>query len=328
MEYRRLGNSGLAVSVVGLGTNNFGSRCDAEQSAAVVYKALDLGINFFDTADIYGGVGFAPTERAGRGLAEEYLGKALKGVRRNVIIATKFARPMGEGPLWRGTSRRYIYYALYDSLRRLNTDYIDVYYVHLPDPQTPIEETLRALDDLVRQGLIRYTGCSSFTAAQIVEAQQVAAAHFVPFITAQNRYNLLDRRIEQELIPVCAQYGLGVVPFFPLASGFLTGKYRPGQPPPEDSRLAAAGPMAARVRDWLSDRNFAILHRLEAFAQSRGHSVLDLAIGWLASQSVISSVIAGATKPEQVEANVRAAAWRLTPEEMTEVDALTREAAD
>lgn len=312
MEYRALGRSGLQVSVVGLGTNNFGGRCDAEQSIAVVHKALDLGINFFDTSDVYGG----------RGRSEEYLGRALKGVRRNAIIATKFSAPMGEGPLWAGASRRYIYYAVHDSLRRLGTDYIDLYQVHHPDPQTPLEETLRALDDLVRQGLVRYIGCSNFTAAQVVEAQWIAKTeHFTPFISAQNRYNLLDRAIEEELVPVCARYGLSVLPWFPLASGFLTGKYQPDQPRPEGARLSS-GPFADRI---LTEGNFAILRRLQAFAADRGRSMLELAMGWLASQPIIGSIIAGATSPEQVEANVRAAEWRLTPEEMREVDALTRE---
>lgn len=312
MEYRRLGNSGLEVSVVGLGTNNFGRRLDEEQSAAVIHKALDLGITFIDTADAYG-----------QGRSEEYIGKAIKGVRRNVILATKFSSAMGEGPLWYGTSRRYIYHAIYDSLRRLDTDYIDLYQVHFPDPKTPIEETLRALDDLVRQGLVRYIGCSNFTAWMIVEGQWVArTGHLTPFISAQNEYSLLNRRIEPELPEVCRRYGLSILPYYPLAGGFLTGKYRPNQPPPAGSRLTS-GPLAERM---LTERNFAILKRLETFAESRGHSLLELAIGWLASQPVIGSVIAGAMTPEQVEANVKAAAWRLTPEEMAEVDMLTREA--
>ncbi len=312
MEQRNLGRSGLQVSIVGLGCNNFGRRCDKEQTAAVVQKALELGITFFDTADVYGP----------GGLSEEYLGVALQGKRREVIIATKFVGPMGEGPLWGGASRRYIADAVEASLRRLGTDYIDLYQIHFPDTNTPIEETLRALDDLVRQGKVRYIGCSNFTGWQVVEAQWITRTqHLLPIVSAQNQYNLLDRRIERELVPASKAYGLGILPYFPLASGFLTGKYRPGQPPPEGTRLAGAGPMADRV---LTEQNFETLTKLEAFVESRGRSVLDLAIGWLASQPHVASVIAGATKPEQLEQNVSAAEWRLTAEELAEVDTITR----
>ena len=312
MEQRNLGRSGLQVPIVGLGCNNFGRRCDKEQTAVVVQKALDLGITLFDTADIYGP----------GGLSEEYLGAALQGKRRDVIIATKFVGPMGEGPLWGGASRRYIADAVEASLRRLGTDYIDLYQIHFPDTKTPIEETLRALDDLVRQGKVRYIGCSNFTGWQVVEAQWITRTqHLSPIVSAQNQYNLLDRRIERELVPASNAYGLGILPYFPLASGFLTGKYRPGQPPPEGTRLAGAGPMADRV---LTERNFETLTKLEAFVESRGRSMLDLAIGWLASQPHVASVIAGATKPEQLEQNVSAAEWRLTAEELAEVDTITR----
>jgi aryl-alcohol dehydrogenase-like predicted oxidoreductase len=312
VEYRNLGKSGLQVSVVGLGTNNFGMRIDEAQTKAVVDKALELGINFFDTADVYGG----------RGKSEEFLGRALQGRRREAIIATKFRSPMGEGPLWSGTSRRYIFEAVDDSLRRLGTDYIDLYQVHSPDPATPIEETMRALDDVVRSGKVRYAGCSNFSGWQVVEAQWIARSeHGTPFISAQNQYNLLERRPERDLLPVCERYGLGVLPYFPLASGFLTGKYRPGEPPPEGTRLAAWG---ERGKQALSDQNFDVLAKLEAFIAPRGHSMVDLAVGWLASHPVVSSVIAGATRPEQLEQNARAAGWRLTPEEMAEVDAITR----
>ncbi len=312
MEYKNLGRSGLQVSVVGLGCNNFGRRCDEKQTASVVHKALELGITFFDTADIYGP----------RGLSEEYLGKALHDHRREAIIATKFVGPMGEGSLWGGASRRYIFEAVEASLRRLDTDHIDLYQIHFPDGRTPIEETLRALDDLVRQGTVRYVGCSNFAGWQVAEAQWTArTGHLAPFVSAQNQYSLLDRRIERELVPACNAYGLGILPYFPLASGFLTGKYRSGQPPPEGSRLAGAMPGAERI---LTERNFETLARLEPFAESRGHSMVELAIGWLASQPHVASVIAGATKPEQVEQNVRAAEWRLTAEELTEVDAITR----
>ena len=312
MEYRNLGRSGLQVSAVGLGCNNFGMRIDAAQSAEVVHKALDLGINFFDTADIYGG----------RGKSEEMLGAALKGRRRNAVIATKFAGPMGDGPLWSGASRRYIFDAVDDSLRRLGTDYVDLYQVHFPDAKTPIEETMRALDDVVRAGKVRYIGCSNFTGWQVADAHWIArTGHLSQFVSAQNQYNLLDRRIERELAPACEKYGLGILPYFPLASGFLTGKYRPGEKPAEGTRLAAWG---ARGESVLSEPNFALLTKLEDFAQARGHTMIDLAIGWLASHAFVPSVIAGATKPEQVEQNVAAGAWRLTPEEMVEVDKITK----
>jgi aryl-alcohol dehydrogenase-like predicted oxidoreductase len=297
--------------VVGLGTNNFGRRLDYDGAETVVNKCLDMGVNLIDTADVYG-----------NGISEEFLGKILKPVRRNVIIATKFASPMGEGPLWHGTGRRYVYDAVYASLKRLQTDYIDLFQIHFPDTRTPIDETLRALDDLVRKGLICYIGCSNFSAWMVVEGQLTARMnHYSPFISAQNEYNLLNRSIESELLPMCRKYGLGQLPYYPLASGFLSGKYRPGGST-DVGRLGAGGGVADRT---LTDRNFGILQKLESFAQARGHSVLDLAWGWLISQPVISSVIAGAMTPDQVESNVKAAEWRLTPEEMAEVDEITRQ---
>jgi aryl-alcohol dehydrogenase-like predicted oxidoreductase len=314
MEYKNLGRSGLQVSAVGLGCNNFGMRIDAEQTKAVVAKALEVGINLFDTADIYGG----------RGKSEEFLGAALRGQRRNAIIATKFTGPMGEGPLWSGASRRYVFEAVDDSLRRLGTDYIDLYQVHFPDAKTPIEETMRALDDVVRAGKVRYIGCSNFSGWQVVEAQWIAReGHLSPFISAQNQYNLLDRRVERELMPACLKYGLGILPYFPLASGFLSGKYKHGEAPPEGTRLALWGP---RGQAMLSEQNFEVLGRLEAFASARGRSMLELAIGWLASHEAVPSVIAGATTPSQVEQNAKAAEWKLTAEEMAEVDGISRRA--
>ena len=310
MEYRNVGRSGLPVSVAGLGCNNFGMRIDKEQTAAVVHRALELGVTLFDTADIYGGT-----------RSEEFLGAALGDRRKNVVVATKFVGPVGEGPLNRGASRRHVFDAVENSLRRLGTDWIDLYQIHFPDVTTPIEETLRALDDLVKQGKVRYIGCSNFAAWQVVEAQWTARTeHFVPLISAQSEYNLLNRRIERELVPACQEYGLGILPYFPLASGFLSGKYRPGEKPPEGTRLAAWGPRGEEV---LSERNFAILGALEQFAEARGKSVLDVAIGWLASHPYVPSAIAGATKPEQVEENVKAAEWRLTPEEVSEIDGIT-----
>ena len=310
MEYKNLGRSGLQVSAVGLGCNNFGRRCDPQQAAAVVAKALEVGVTLFVTADIYGP----------RGLSEEYLGKALQGHRREAVIATKFVGPMGEGPLWGGASRRYIFEAADASLRRLGTDYIDLYQIHFPDVRTPIEETLRALDDLSRAGKIRYYGCSNFAGWQVVEAQWTARTnHFAPLVSAQNQYNLLDRRIERELVPAANAYGLGILPYFPLANGFLSGKYRPGQPAPEGTRLATG--MGERV---LTEANYAVLAKLEELAQARGHTVLELAIGWLASQPHVASVIAGATKPQQIEQNVQAAGWHLTADELAEVDRITQ----
>ncbi len=312
MEHKNLGNSGLRVSVVGLGCNNFGRRCDQAATTAVVEKALDSGVTLFDTADVYGP----------GGLSEEFLGVALKGKRRDAIIATKFMGPMGEGTLWSGASRRYIFDAIDASLKRLDTEYVDLYQIHFPDVNTPIAETMRALDDVVRSGRARYVGCSNFAGWQVVEAQWVArSGHLSEFVSAQNQYNLLDRRIERELVPAASAYGMGVLPYFPLASGFLTGKYKQGEAPPEGTRLAAGGGMADRV---LNEGNFETLQKLESFAESAGHTMLELAIGWLASQPHVSSVISGATKPEQVEQNVAAGEWKLNAEEMAKVNEITR----
>ncbi|MFI5314154.1 MAG: aldo/keto reductase [Myxococcota bacterium] len=307
MEHKSLGRSGLRVSVVGLGCNNFGQRCDQAQTRAVVAKALDLGVTLFDTADVYGG----------QGVSEEYLGKALESRRADVIVATKFGMPMGDGSLKRGGSRRWVMQAAENSLRRLGTDYIDLYQIHLPDAGTPIEETLRALDDLVRQGKVRYLGCSNYAGWQVVEAAWTArSASLSPFVSAQNFYNLLERNVERELVPACNTYGLGVLPYFPLASGLLTGKYRRGEAAPEGTRLSAP----RFGKSALTDKNFDKLEKLAGFAADAGHSLLELAIGWLASQSHVSSVIAGATKPEQVEQNVRAAERKLSPAELARVN--------
>jgi aryl-alcohol dehydrogenase-like predicted oxidoreductase len=307
MEYRCLGNSGLQVSLAGLGTNNFGRRCDAAETAAVVWKALDLGVNFIDTADVYGD-----------GLSEVYIGRALRGRRHNVVITTKFESRTREGPLGLGASRRYLMDAVEASLRRLKVDYIDLYQVHFWDPKTPIEETMRALDDLVHQGKVRYLGCSNFSAWQVVEAQWAARSERLnPLISAQNRYNLLERDVERDLVPVCQRYGLGLIPFAPLASGFLTGKYRPGQPPPPGTRFGGGRPMG---RNYLTEDNFARLGPLERFAAERDHTVGELALAWLGSQPVVTSVIAGATRPEQVEENVRALEWRLVAEDLAAMD--------
>jgi aryl-alcohol dehydrogenase-like predicted oxidoreductase len=312
MEYRNLGDSGLKISLAGLGCNNFGMRCDADQTRAVVHRALDEGVNFFDSADIYGN----------RGGSEELLGRALGGRRRDVIVASKFGMPMGDGPYLRGASRRYIVSAVEASLKRLGTDYIDLYQLHQPDPDTPQEETLSALDDLVRGGKVRYLGNSNFSGWQIADAGWISRSRGIArYVSAQNQYSLLDRRIEREVIPACERFGVGMLPYFPLASGFLTGKYRRGSELPEGTRLALMKPMAKQV---VTEHNFDILEKLEEFARRREHTIVELAMSWLACQPTVASVIAGATRPEQVTENVKACGWKLLPEELKEVDGITR----
>ena len=309
MQLRRLGNSGLKVSVIGLGCNNFGMRIDQAQTRMVVDAALDAGINFFDTADIYGG-----------SKSEVFLGEALKGRRDRAVLATKFANPMGEGAHQRGGARRYIVKAVEDSLKRLHTDHIDLYQMHVPDPDTPIDETLRALDDLVRAGKVLYIGNSNFTGWQIADADWTSRTQGLErFVSAQNNFSLLERGVERDVLPACERFGLGVLPYFPLASGFLTGKYHRGEPPRQGTRLAAWGKRGAAA---LNDRNFDRLEALEHWAEQRGRRILDLAFAWLLGHRVVSSVIAGATSPEQVHANARCAEWILTPEEVEEVRAL------
>ncbi len=314
MEYRYLGNSGLQVSVVGLGTNNFGRRLDAgidaDQAAAVVRECLDQGINFFDTADVYGG----------RGPSEEYLGRALQGHRQEVVIATKFGARMGDQPMRSGGSRRWMMQAVEDSLRRLGTDYIDLYQVHQPDPRTPDEETMRGLDDLVRSGKVRYVGASNYPGWRLARSQSIAqACGYAPLVSIQSEYNVLNRKLEAEVIPAAQHFGISLVPFYPLASGLLTGKYR-------RDATGASGRLA-QGRDSISGyeltaENFDRVERLEAFARERGHTILELALSWLASLDYLGSIIAGATRPEQVTANAAAASWRLSREEMAAVDAL------
>lgn len=312
MEYRNLGNSGLKVSVVGLGCNNFGMKCDLEQTRAVVHRALDEGVTLLDTADIYGN----------RGGSEDLLGKVLGERRKDVVIASKFGMAMGDGAYLKGGSRRYIFSAVEASLRRLGTDYLDLYQIHQPDPETPQHETLEALTDLVRSGKVRYIGSSNFAGWQAVEAEWISRTHnLARYVSAQNQYNLLDRRVERELVPACLKYGVGILPYFPLASGFLTGKYKRGAEAPAGSRLTLIKRMADQV---MTDENFATLEKLEQFARAREHTILELAVGWLASQPVVSSVISGATTPEQVAANVKAVGWKLSADELAEVDKITR----
>ena len=307
MRTRTLGRSGLEISIVGLGCNNFGSRCDAEQTRAVVHAAIDAGITFFDTADSYGQ----------RGRSEEFLGLALQGRRQDVVLATKFVSRMGDEPMRSGASRAWIVRAVEDSLQRLGTDFIDLYQAHQFDPRTPLDETLRALDDLIGAGKVRYIGNSNYAAWQLTNAHWIAVTQrTVRFISAQNQYNLLNRDIEAELVPACNEFGLSVLPYSPLADGLLTGKYRRGEPPPEGARLAD-GRSGQR---WLTDRNFDAVEPLETFAREAGHSLLDLAIGWLATQPHVGSVIAGATKPDQVGANVTGGAWVLSADELARVD--------
>ena len=308
MELRNLGASGLRVSLVGLGCNNFGMRIDLEASRAVIHKALDAGITLFDTADTYGG----------RGGSETAMGQILGDRRKDIVLASKFGMPMDDGEK-KGASRRYMMAAVEASLKRLKTDWLDLYQVHQPDPLTPIEETLRGLDDLVRSGKVRYVGCSNYSAAQVIEAQWAARHHNLnAFVSCQDEYNLLKRDLDGERLAVMQRYGLGLLPFFPLASGLLTGKHKRG--------AAVAGTRLATEQfagRFMTDANFDVIERLEAFVTARGHTLTELAFSWLAARSPVASVIAGATRPEQIDANVKAAGWKLTAEELTEIDRLT-----
>ena len=314
MQIRNLGRSGLRVSLVGLGCNNFGGRIDLEASRRVVHKALDLGITLFDTADTYGNFGGSET----------CLGEILGARRNDIVLATKFGMPMNAEGTIKGASRRYIMSEVGASLKRLKTDWIDLYQLHQPDPLTPIEETLRALDDLVRQGKVRYIGCSNLPAWQVVEAQWTSRHHgLTSFVCAQDEYSLVVRHIDRELIPALQAYDMGLLPFFPLASGLLTGKYKRNAPMPEGTRLANTQRLADR---FLTEANWQIAEKLGDFAATRGKSLLELAFSWLACRPQVSSVIAGATKPEQIEANVKAADWVLTPAEMAEIDRITKAA--
>jgi aryl-alcohol dehydrogenase-like predicted oxidoreductase len=310
MEYRQLGKSGLKVSSVGLGCNNFGGTIDVEASRKVVHKAMDSGITLFDTADAYGN----------RGGSEEALGDILGQRRNDIVLATKFALPMDDTGLKKGASRRYIMTAVEASLRRLKTDWIDLYQIHFPDETTPIEETLRALDGLVRAGKVRYIGCSNFAAWQVVDAHWTArTAGLNTFISCQNEYSLLVRDVERELVPAIQAHGVGFLPYFPLASGLLTGKYKRNAAMPSAGRLVKQQRWADR---FLTESNWQLVERLEQFCTARGHTLLELAFSWLAGQPVVASVIAGATRPEQIEQNVQAAAWVLTPEDRAEIDRL------
>lgn len=312
MESRRLGDSGLQVSAVGLGTNNFAGRLDDEAARAVLNEAFERGITFIDTADVYG-----RGSEAGPGGSEEQLGRLLAGRRHSFVLATKVGFAMGESAFEKGSSRRWLIQAVENSLRRLRTDYIDLYQLHAPDPATPIEETLRALDDMVRSGKVRYFGHSNFPAWQIGDADWTARVeHLARPISAQMHYNLLNRGIQAEVIPACQAHGLGVIPYFPLESGFLTGKYR------ADGQGRGRLTESARAGDVMTAGNFERIGAFEAFATEKGHTLLDLAFGWLLTQPVVGSVIASASSPEQVKANVAAAEWRLSSEDMSACSAL------
>jgi len=299
---RTLGEGGPEVSVVGLGTNNFGARCDLEQSRAVLEVALDEGVTLIDTADIYS-----------QGASEEYIGESLAGRLDRVVIATKFGKPMDDGPDLPRGSRDYIRWAVEGSLRRLRADAIDVYQMHEPDPQTPIAETLAALDELVQEGTVRHVGSSNFSARQIEEADRVARERgLTRFVSAQNHYSLVEREVEDEILPICERLGIGMLPYFPLASGLLTGKYKRGEP-------ATEGRLAGRE---IPEERWDRLEQLERFARERGVSLLEVAIGGLAAMPAVASVIAGATKPEQVRANVKAGEWEPSPDDLAALKAL------
>ncbi len=316
MEYRKLGKSGLNISEIGLGVNTFGWYVDEQTSISIVNHALDLGINYIDTADWYN-----------QGRSEEFVGKAVKGKRSQVTIATKFGLPMGEGPNERGGSRYHLVKAIDASLKRLDTDYIDLYQIHAFDPSTPLEETLRTLDTLVRAGKVRYIGCCNFAAWQICEALWTSRVNNLEsFITAQSSYNLIERDIEQEVVPCCQAHDIGVIPWGPLAGGFLTGKYRRGKKAPVGTRFSYQPRLYSHV--WHDDANFDKLAKLQAFAAERGHSVGELAISWLLSHSWVSTVIAGVTKPEHVSANAAAAEWKLTTEEIAQLGELDKPAPE
>lgn len=306
MEYRNLGKAGVKVSVIGVGCNQFGGKVDADGTKAIVQGALDLGINFFDTADVYGN----------RGGSEEYLGAALAGQWERVVVATKVRAKMGDGPNDAGVSRYHILNGVEASLRRLRTDHIDLYQIHSWDEAVGIEEMMRALDDLVRAGKVRYIGASNFSAWQLCRSNDVAEMMgWEQFVTIQPEYNLLEREIEREVVPYCAWANIGILPYFPLAGGFLTGKYKRGEPPPGGSR----GEFSAYVKGLLTDANFDKLDRLRGFVDARGRTLHDLAFAWLVSKEQVASVIAGATSPQQISAHAATVKWKLSEEDMKEL---------
>lgn len=306
MEYRQLGRSGLKVSAIGLGGNTFGNGADEAQTGRIINHALDVGVNFIDTADVYS-----------RGVSEQYVGKALAGRRQQAVIATKVRGQMGDLPNDSGLSRKHIMDGVDASLRRLATEYIDLYQVHSVDQTTPIYETLSTLDDLVHQGKVRYIGCSNFAAWQICEALWAAdRKNLTPFVAVQPRYNVLDRTIERELVPFCRQYGVGIIPYSPLAGGILTGKYILGEAPPLETRAGRN----ARLQQQLTEEQLGKVSALGKWAREQGHTVGELALAWLLSRPEVSTVIAGATKIEQVDENAKAADWKLSAAELGQID--------
>jgi aryl-alcohol dehydrogenase-like predicted oxidoreductase len=312
MKYRNLGRSGLRVSLIGLGCNNFGGRIGLDATRAVVDKAIDCGITLFDTADIYG-------ERGG---SETLLGEVLGSRRKDIVLASKFGMEMDDAGAKVGGSRRWMMRAVEESLTRLKTDWLDLYQYHRPDPLTPIDETLRAFEDMIRQGKVRYIGCSNMPSWQVATAQWTAKdIGATPFVSAQDEYSLVVRDAEKELIPALQHYGLGLLPYFPLASGLLTGKYKRNAPMPEGARLTNTQRLANR---YLTDGNWDKAEKLGDYAAAQGRTMVELAFSWLASQPVVSSVIAGATKPEQIAANVKAADWELTADDVAAIDAITK----
>ncbi len=311
MQFRNLGQSGLRVSAVGLGCNNFGGRIDLDATRAVIGQALDSGITLFDTADVYG-------ERGG---SESCMGEVLGEARKRIVLATKFGMPMDDSGAMEGGSRRYVFAAVEASLRRLKTDWIDLYQLHRADPRTPIAETLRALEDLSRAGTIRYYGCSNLPAWQVVEAEWTARSlNLSGFVSCQDEYSLLVRDAERDLLPAMRRYGLGLLPYFPLASGLLTGKYRRNNPMPAEARLTKTQRLADR---YLTDKNWAISEKLIDFAEARGLLPVQLAFAWLLAREPVSSVIAGATKPEQVTENAAAGDVALSADDLAEIDRIT-----
>ena len=311
MEIRNLGRSGLRVSAVGLGCNNLGGRIDLEASRRVVDEALEAGITLFDVADIYG-------RDLHYGASEEVLGEVLGARRHDIVLATKFGMPMDAKGILTGASRRYVMQAVEASLKRLRTDCIDLYQLHKPDPLTPIDETLRALDDLIRAGKVRYVGCSNLPAWEVAQAQHVARELGLNrFVSCQDELSLVATGAERELIPAIERYDIGLLPYFPLASGLLTGKYRRGEAPAAGTRF---GNWERLGTPYLTQRNWVVVERLEALASEHGHRLIDLAFGWLLAKPCVSSVIAGATRPEQVRANVAAGSVRLSPETLAAID--------
>ena len=315
MNFRSLGGSGLKVSEIGLGCNNFGMVMDQKNTNNVVSSAIDEGITLFDTADVYGN----------KGRSETFLGKALGKRRNQIILATKFGLPMSEDLYHKGGSRRYIMNSVEDSLRRLNTDYLDLYQIHRPDMETPIEETLKALNDLITSGKVRYIGCSNFSAWQLVESRwKVDILGLENFISAQNGYSVINRKIENDLSQLATKYSIGILPYFPLESGLLTGKYKYKEKPKKGTRLSAWSGRSEVINKFWSKENFEKLHKLEKVSKKYNHTIIELAFSWLLSRSYVSSVIAGATKVSQVKQNVNSGLLKLSKDELTEIDVITK----